>query len=121
MAAFFGRLGTVIEVGSSSEFDALSVATATFASYFKYLETIHAWLKDHGVAGPKARDYIATLFKALGNAPETTPGADFMGLAEDYATRGGINEQVLRDLTTRNVFDAFAESLESVHRRILGP
>lgn len=118
IAELFGRLGKVIEVENSNEFNALSVVTATFATYFNYLDTIHEWLKDHGVADAKARDYIATLFKALGNAPETTPDAGFMHLAEEYATRGGINEQVLRELTARNVFDAFAESLDGVHRRI---
>ena len=120
VAALFGGLGTVIEVDNPGEFDALSVATATYASYFKYLETIHSWLKDHGVEEGKGRDYIASLFKALGTAPETVPEADFMHLAQDYATRGGINEQVLRDLTARNVFDAFRESLDGIHKRITG-
>lgn len=119
-AALFGRLGKVIEVENANEFDALSVATATYDSYFKYLDTIHSWLKDHGVGEGKARDYIASLFKALGNAPETLPDANFMHLAQDYATRGGINEQVVRELTARNVFERFAESLDGVHRRITG-
>ncbi|AZN97242.1 F420-dependent NADP oxidoreductase [Mesorhizobium sp. M9A.F.Ca.ET.002.03.1.2] len=118
MAALFGRLGKVIEVEDSSEFDALSVVTATFATYFKYLDTIHGWLKGHGVADARARDYIVTLYKALANAPETTPDTGFMHLAEDYATRGGINEQIFRELTARNVFDIFAESLDGVYRRI---
>lgn len=118
MAALFGGLGKAIEVVDSNEFDALSVVTATFATYFKYLDTIHEWLKDHGVADAKARDYIATIFKALANAPETAPDADFMHLAQEYATRGGINEQVLRGLTARNLFDVFAENLDDVHRRI---
>lgn len=118
MAAFFGRLGKVIEVDDPSEFDALSVVTATFASYFKYLDTSHGWLKQHGVADARARDYIVTIFKALAKAPETAPELGFMDLAEDYATRGGLNEQVLRELTARNVFEAFAESLDGVHRRI---
>lgn len=118
MAALFGRLGKVIEVDDPGEFDALSVVTATVASYFKYLDTIHRWLKAHGVANAQARDYIASLFKALASAPETTPDADFMKLAEEYATRGGINEQVLRALTDRKVFDLFSDSLDDVHRRI---
>jgi pyrroline-5-carboxylate reductase len=118
MAALFGRLGKAIEVESSSEFDALAVVTATYATYFKYLDTIHRWLIDHGVEEAKGRDYIATLFKALATAPETTPDAGFMHLAQEYATRGGLNEQVLRKLTTRNVFDYFAASLDDVHRRI---
>jgi len=116
--ALLGELGNVIEVDSSSEFDALSVVTATYATYCKYLDTIHRWLEAHGVPDTKGRDYIAALFKALGHAPETAPDADFKHLAQDYATRGGINEQVLGDLTARNVFDALTESLDSVHRRI---
>ncbi|MBD9591528.1 MULTISPECIES: pyrroline-5-carboxylate reductase [unclassified Ensifer] len=118
MAAFFGRLGTAIEVTSESEFDALSVATATYASYFKYLETIHSWLKDNGVDEAKGRAYIASLFGALGQAPETTPDASFAHLAQDYATRGGINEQVLRELTEHGTFEKFRESLGGIHRRI---
>lgn len=118
MAAFFGRLGTAIEVASESEFDALSVATATYASYFKYLETIHSWLKDNGVDDAKGRDYVASLFGALGQAPATTPDASFAHLAEDYATRGGINEQVLRELTEHGTFERFRESLGAIHRRI---
>ncbi|MCA1407321.1 NAD(P)-binding domain-containing protein [Ensifer sp. IC3342] len=118
MAALFGKLGKAIEVEDAREFDALSVATATYATYFKYLDTIHGWLKDHGVGEARARDYIATLFKALAHAPETAPGAGFMHLAEEYATRGGINEQVLRELTDRKLFDHFAQSLDGVHRRI---
>jgi pyrroline-5-carboxylate reductase len=120
VAGLFGGLGKVIEIESAAEFAALSVATATFATYFKYLDTIHAWLKDHGAADATARDYVANLFKALGNAPETMPDAAFIDLAQDYATRGGINEQVLRELTARKLFDAVNESLDGVHRRILG-
>jgi pyrroline-5-carboxylate reductase len=118
LAVLFGELGKVIEVENSSEFDALAVVTATYATYFKYLDTIHRWLIDHGVEEAKARDYIATLFKALATAPETAQDAGFMHLAQEYATRGGLNEQVLRELTARNMFDLFAASLDGVHRRI---
>lgn len=118
--ALFDRLGRAIEVDDPGEFDALTVVTATFATYFRYLDTIHGLMKKLGVADAKARDYITSIYKALANAPDTMPDAGFMHLAQDYATRGGINEQVLRELTERHVFDAFAESLERVHRRILG-
>lgn len=120
VVALFGRLGKVIEVENSAEFNALSVVGATYASYFRYLDTINGWLRKNGVEEGKARDYIASLFKALGSAPEMSPDADFMHLAQDYATRGGINEQVLRELTARNVFEALSESLDGIHRRIVG-
>ncbi len=120
LAAFFGRLGGVIEVDDVAEFDALSVVTATFATYFRHLETIHRWLTGQGVEGAKARDYVVSIYKALANAPDTMPQADFGELSADYATRGGVNEQVVRDLEARGVFDAFALSLDAVHRRIVG-
>jgi len=118
VAALFGKMGKVIEVEDLAEFDALSVVTASFTTYFTYLDTIHAWLKDHGVADARARDYVAAIFQALSNAPETMPDAGFRELAREYATRGGINEQVVRELQNQRVFVAFAESLDSVHRRI---
>lgn len=120
MAAFFGRLGGVIEVDDVAEFDALSVVTATFATYFRHLETIHRWLAGQGVEGAKGRDYIFAIYKALANAPDTMPGADFAELSRDYATRGGVNEQLVRDLEAHGVFQVFARSLDAVHRRIVG-
>lgn len=120
IAAFFGRLGGVIEAGDVTEFDALSVVTATFATYFRNLETIHAWLAGQGVDAGKGRDYVVAIYKALANAPDTMPHADFAELSRDYATRGGINEQVVRDLEARGVYEAFAQSLDAVHRRIVG-
>lgn len=119
-SAFFGRLGEVIEIDDPREFDALSVVTATYATYFKTLDTIHGWLQRQGVAEAKGRDYVVSIYKALANAPDTVPDMDFTHLAADYATRGGINEQVLRELTDRNVFDTFAAALDGVHRRIVG-
>jgi pyrroline-5-carboxylate reductase len=119
-AALFGRLGKVVEVEKTSELNALGVVAATFATYFQYLDTIHAWLKHHGVAEAKGRDYIAAIYQALGNAPDMAPAASFTHLAQDYATRGGVNEQVLRELTARGMFEAFKESMDGAHRRLAG-
>lgn len=46
------------------------------------------------------------------------PDEGFEQLAKEYATRGGINEQVVRDLAERNVFGLVADSLDAVHQRI---
>lgn len=120
VAAFFGRLGKAIAVQDAASFDALSVVTATFATYFKYLDTISGWLKGQGISGRQARDYVSTIYAALAHAPQATPDIDFMHLADEYATRGGINEQVVRELTEKKVFDTFIDSLDAVHRRVTG-
>ncbi|HTV71469.1 MAG TPA: pyrroline-5-carboxylate reductase [Rhizobiaceae bacterium] len=121
IVALFGQAARVIEVRDADEYNSLSVVTATFASYFQYLDTIHRWLKDHGVEDAKGRDYILSIYKALSGAPEMRPDVSLTHLASDeYATRGGLNEQVLRELMTGGVFDMFAESLGGIHRRITG-
>jgi pyrroline-5-carboxylate reductase len=119
-AEIFSRLGKIVAVEDAAEFDALSVVTTTFATYFKYLDTITSWVAAHGVAEPKARDYVTGIYKALAIAPEIDRESDFMHLAQEYATRGGVNEQVLRELTDADIFDALSASLDRVHRRITG-
>lgn len=119
VSALFGRASKVIEVRDAREYDALSVVTATFAPYFQYLDTIHQWLKEQNVEDSKARDYILSIYKALSNAPEMRPDVSFTHLAlEEYATRGGLNEQVLRALTAGGVFELFVKSLDGIHQRI---
>jgi pyrroline-5-carboxylate reductase len=41
-----------------------------------------------------------------------------MHLAADYATPGGLNEQVLRNFTSHQVFDLLTASLDRVRLRI---
>ncbi|HET7267040.1 MAG TPA: pyrroline-5-carboxylate reductase [Oleiagrimonas sp.] len=117
-SALFGRLGKVIEVDDAAQFDALSTATASFATYFRYIDTMQTWLRRHDVPDATARDYLSGLFKALATAPEKAPNADFEQLASEYATRGGINEQMVRELADQGVFERVAQGLEAVHARI---
>lgn len=120
VAALFGRLGKAIEIENAAEFDALSVVTATFATHFTMLETMQAWLERQGVAEATGREYIVAIYKALAGAAERAPDESFVHLAREYATRGGVNEQLVRELTESGVFDLVTKSLGSVHKRIAG-
>ncbi|MGE3304825.1 MAG: pyrroline-5-carboxylate reductase [Rhizobiaceae bacterium] len=120
VAALFGRVGAAIEVESTQEFQLLGGVTATFATFFTLQDTIHGWMTERGVPSGKARDYIAAIYKALASAPEKSPELDFAHLAKEYATRGGINEQVVRELIGRGVFGMVRDSLDNAHRRISG-
>lgn len=120
VAALFARIGTAVEVADAAEFDALSVVTATFATLFTLQDTIHGWMTERGVPSGKARDYIAAIYKALASAPEKSPEMGFAHLAKEYATRGGINEQVVNELIVRGVFGMVHDSLDNAHRRISG-
>jgi pyrroline-5-carboxylate reductase len=117
-AAIFNRLGTAIEANSADQFDAFSTSTATMAPYFAFADEIATWLTRHGVPAVDARRYIATVFQGLGNIAVATPEHSFADLAGEFATRGGINEQVMAHLKERGALAALSDALDAVLTRI---
>ena len=81
------------------------------APYFTFAEEIAAWLTRHGVPAADARRYVGTVFQGLGNIAATTQEHSLAALAGEFATRGGINEQVLAHMKARGAFDALSEGL----------
>ena len=114
----FNRLGTAIEATSAEQFIAFSTATATMAPYFTFAEEIAAWLTRHGVPAADARRYVGTVFQGLGNIAATTQEHSLAALAGEFATRGGINEQVLAHMKAHGAFDALSEGLDAVLQRM---
>jgi pyrroline-5-carboxylate reductase len=121
VAELFGRIGVAVEVASEEEFDALSVSTATIASYFAFMETITSWLRQHGVSDAVARDYIASVFRGLTHSASRAPQRSFQSLADEHQTAGGINEQVLKYLGEHGVFQTLEEGLDVALRRVRIP
>ncbi|HKP22744.1 MAG TPA: pyrroline-5-carboxylate reductase [Dongiaceae bacterium] len=117
-AGIFNRIGTAIEATSADQFSAYCSATATMASYFTFAEEIAAWLMRHGVPSIDARRYVGTVFQGLGNIAATTQEHGLAALAAEFATRGGINEQVLAHMKARGAFDALSEGLDAVLQRM---
>ena len=115
--ALFGRLGTAFEAGSERELHALWASTAAMASYFSMLDTLSSWLVRNGVQAQTARDYIAAMFRGLGHVPVASETA-FNELAGEFKTRGGLNEQLARDLARSGVFDAWSAGLDAILARI---
>jgi pyrroline-5-carboxylate reductase len=115
---FFTLLGTAFEVDTEDQFDTLCAGTAAIASYFAFADSIASWLKRHGIAQAEARNYIGRIFSELADAAVEAPERSFQSLATDYATRGGINEQVLTHLVERGVFETVSEGLDAVMRRL---
>jgi pyrroline-5-carboxylate reductase len=119
-AQLFDRLGTAIEVEAAGEFDAFWTATATFSCYFAFSDAVADWLARHGVPPGKARAYVGGLFHSLAEAAVAAPEHGFASLAREYATRGGLNEQLLAYLTDRGVFAEMAKGLDVILRRVEG-
>jgi pyrroline-5-carboxylate reductase len=117
-ATIFNRLGTVIEAKSADQLSAFSAATATMAPYFAFAGEIAGWLAWHDVPGGDARRYVATVFQGLANIAVNQPEHSFGALAGEFATRGGINEQVVAHLEETGVLASLSDALDAVLRRM---
>jgi pyrroline-5-carboxylate reductase len=69
------------------------------------------------VRAKTARDYIAAMFRGLSHVPMVSEAA-FGELADEFKTKGGLNEQFARDLARGGVFDAWSSGLDAILARI---
>jgi pyrroline-5-carboxylate reductase len=114
----FNLLGQAFAVETDDVLAAFSTATSTMAAYFAYADCIAGWMTNNGVAPQQARDYVAQIFAGMAMTAVEGPDRTFPALSEDHATRGGLNEQVLRDLRSHHVCESITEALDSVMRRV---
>ncbi len=119
-AELFAPLGQVFGIEKEDHLNAFSTATSTMAAYFSFVGHIASWVARKGVPEEQAHEYIARMFAGLSDASLEESQRNFEDLATAHATPGGLNEQVMRDLTCRGVFDTLTEALDSVHRRATG-
>lgn len=117
--ALFAPLGEAVEVADEHQFDALSAATATMASFFALLEEQASWLARQGVPYAAARSFLSGYH--VGLAHETTKGTQpFAELIGEMITPGGLNEQVYTELSKRGTFGHYSEALDGIMRRVQG-
>jgi pyrroline-5-carboxylate reductase len=115
--ALFDRLGSAIVLEDEAEFDLFSAATGTMASYFAFAGTIARWLEQGGVDPGKARAFTRQMLDGLA---ATGPDRDFADLADEHQTRGGLNEQVVRQVAPDGVIPSLDAALDAVLARIRG-
>ena len=113
----FDPLGQVFAVEKEADLNAFGAATSTMAAYFGFVGHIASWLARKGIPEQQAREYMARTFAGLADAGLEVSARTFEDLASAHATPGGLNEQVLRDLTDHGVFEILTDALDAVYRR----
>jgi len=123
-------LGDVIAAPTAAAFDRFCGITATMAAFFRVLGSMNDWLIAGGVPAPLAARYVVGQIQALCAVPGAgatppdggQPGdaVDFARLAERFATRGGINQQVVEQLQAAGGFELLPAALDQVLLRIAG-
>ncbi|MDL2403066.1 pyrroline-5-carboxylate reductase [Rhizobium mayense] len=120
VAALFDALGTAVQCTSKKEYNLLAAASALMSTYFGIMEAATNWLEGNGLERPKAQAYLAPLFESLARRASASLRADFSELSREFATRGGLNEQVLDDFQTKGGASALQAALDRVLARIDG-
>ena len=118
-AAIFQVLGGVVQCDSGREYELLAAASSLMATYFSIMDGASEWVAEKGLSRDKARSYLAPLFYELSRAALEAPsGTPFAELSREFATRGGLNEQVLSDFEKHGGADALKTALDRVLARI---
>jgi pyrroline-5-carboxylate reductase len=120
VAALLQPLGTSIPVRDRREFLALWSVTALIAPYYGFLASAADWAAANGARAHGANAFAAASFHALG-AMADRPGAPSpIDLAQHAQTPGGLNEQVMRELTAGNWFATVGPALDRILKRLEG-
>jgi pyrroline-5-carboxylate reductase len=124
-------LGDVIAAPTAAAFDRFCSISATMAAFFRTLGTLHDWLTAGGIPADLAARFVVGQVQALSAVPVDgampSQGAaadiaatDFGRLAQRFATRGGINQQVVEQLERAGAFELLPAALDRVLLRIEG-
>lgn len=120
-AAVFNVLGNAVECETKEEYDLLAAASALMATYFGVMHRTTEWLAEKGLPEEKGRAYLAPLFAGLSETALTADrDAGFMDLSGEFATKGGLNEQVFTDFEKNGGSRAITLALDRILARIRG-
>lgn len=118
VAALFDRMGTAVECETKREYDLLAAASATMALYFGLMGRAVDWLETQGLPEKSGRAYLSAHFASLSAVAQRQQDVSLHALAREYATKGGLNEQVWMDFDQRGGTRALYEAMERVLFRI---
>ena len=120
LADFFEPVGTVIQVSEEAQLDAFFSASALMAPFFELLESVSAWLRAQDVDSVDADTYTGSLFRGIAARSTQPRGEGFAGLAEEHATRHGINEQLRREFIAAGFYEGIQAGLDLIQARMQG-
>ncbi len=120
LAELFETIGTVIQVREEAQVNALFSVSALMAPYFELLESVSCWLRGQGIDPLDADTYTGSLFRAIAERSTQPGGEGFAALVKEHATRGGINEQLCRELQAVGFYDWIGSGLDLIQARMQG-
>ena len=88
------------------------------APFYEMLKIQSDWLVRKGVSRDKAQKYITSLFVALSEDSVINSKKDLKYLVAESQTRGGLNEQGVKELRKSGYYKSLEKSLNSILKRL---
>jgi pyrroline-5-carboxylate reductase len=118
--ALLRPLGTTVTVKGRRELLLLWALTALLAPYYGFAAAAADWAAGNGAGKEAARAFVASTFHALAAVASKPDAEPLLDLAKHAQTPGGLNEQVVRELTAKGWFAAVAPALDGILQRLEG-
>ena len=115
---FFNNLGTVIEIKNEKSSINFWSTSGMMASYYDMLRIMSDWLIKRGVKKLIAQKYITSLFLALSEDAVVNSKKDLKYLVKDSQTPKGLNEQGLKEMSKKKVYQSIIATLDNIHKRL---
>jgi pyrroline-5-carboxylate reductase len=109
---FFGNLGQVIVMSEEPQVELTNAITSVTNATYTVIETVVAWGEKNGLPRDKALDYTISYFEAMLSQISGGHSGDLARFVEER-TPGGLNDTVMKLITSRGGFDLWTEGLDA--------
>ena len=116
--SFFNELGTTVEIRNEKSSINFWATSGMMAPFYELLNILSSWLVSKGVRKDKAQKYITSLFVALSEDAVLNSKKDLKFLVKESQTKGGLNEQGLKELKKAGFYRSSQKTLNSILKRL---
>lgn len=113
---FFSRLGRVIVADTEPQVELTNAITSVTNATYTVVKAVADWGERNGLPHDKALGYTISYFEAMLSQISGDSSADLPRLVEER-TPGGMNDAVMKLLTSRGGFELWTEGLDAAIRR----
>ena len=115
---FFNKLGVTVELHNEKLSNNFWAISGMMAPFYELLNVLSSWLVIKGVRRDKAQKYITSLFVALSEDAVLNSMKNLKFLVKESQTKGGLNEQGLKELKKAGFYRSSQKTLNSILKRL---
>ena len=115
---FFDKIGSTIQIKSEKLSINFWSMSGMMASYYNMLNIMSNWLVKKGIKRADAQKYITSLFLALSEDAVVNSKKNLSHLVKVSQTPKGLNEQGLKEMRKKRVFNSIEKTLSLIYKRL---